>query len=116
MKPKYQDFADTHDGTPPSIAQLIVAAEHPLPWMPKFWLNWTKFDYIYVLFTEDEAPNPYPSRLKLVADGDRFQLYKIIKPGEATGSSDESIPAATRSARVERFQAKWKPVRRPETR
>ena len=42
-----------------------------------FWLNWTKFDYLYVLFTEDEAPNPAPSRLRLVADGDRFQLYRI---------------------------------------
>jgi hypothetical protein len=85
VRPKYKDFADTQDGTPPSIAQLIVAAEHPLPNTPAFWLNWTEFDYIYVLFTEDEAPNPYPARLRLVADGDRFQLYKIIKPGEATG-------------------------------
>jgi hypothetical protein len=85
VRPKYKDFADTHDGTPPSIAQLIVAAEHPLPNTPAFWLNWTEFDYIYVLFTEDEAPNPYPARLRLVADGDRFQLYKIIKPGEAAG-------------------------------
>lgn len=92
VKPKYEDFADTHDGTPPSIAQLIQATEHPLPWMPKFWLNWTKFDYIYVLFTEDEAPNPYPSRLKLVADGDRFQLYKIIKPGEAVGDGTSRYP------------------------
>ncbi len=87
VKPKYEDFADTHDGTPPSTAQLIVAAEHPLPNTPKFWLNWTQFDYLYVLFTEDEAPNPYPSRLRLVADGDRFQLYKILKPGEAAGPS-----------------------------
>jgi len=85
VKPKYEDFADTHDGTPPSIAQLIVAAEHPLPRMPAFWLNWTKFDYLYVLFTEDDAINPYPSRLKLVADGDRFQLYKILKDGESAG-------------------------------
>lgn len=79
VRPEYRDYVDTHDGTPPSIAQLIVAAEHPLPNTPKFWLNWTKFDYLYVLFTEDEAPNPDPSRLKLVADGDRFQLYRIIK-------------------------------------
>jgi hypothetical protein len=88
VKPNYEDFADIHDGTPPSIAQLIVAAEHPLPWMPAFWLNWTKFDYLYVLFTEDEAINPYPSRLKLVADGDRFQLYKILKPGESAGGPE----------------------------
>jgi hypothetical protein len=85
VRPKYKDFADTQDGTPPSIAQLIVAAEHPLPNTPQFWLNWTQFDYLYILFTEDEAPNPYPSHLRLVADGDRFQLYKILKPGETTG-------------------------------
>jgi hypothetical protein len=60
-------------------AQLILAAEHPLPNTPAFWLNWTKFDYIYILFTEDDAPNPDPARLKLVADGDRFQLYRIMK-------------------------------------
>ena len=76
----YRDYVDTYDGTPPSIAQLIVAADHPLPNTPAFWLNWTKFDYLYVLFTEDEAPNPDPARLKLVADGDRFQLYRILKP------------------------------------
>lgn len=85
VKPKYAEYADLHDGTPPSVAQLIVAVEHPQPSTPAFWMNWTKFDYLYVLFTEDEAPNPDPSRLRLVADGDRFQLYKILKPGEAAG-------------------------------
>ena len=80
VRPEYRDFADIHDGTPPSTAQLVVAAEHPLRDTPAFWLNWTKFDYIYVLFTEDDAPNPDPSRLRLIADGDRFQLYRIIKP------------------------------------
>jgi len=75
----YRDYVDTNDGTPPSIAQLIVAADHPQPNTPAFWLNWTKFDYLYVLFTEDEAPNPDPARLKLVADGDRFQLYRVLK-------------------------------------
>jgi len=80
VKPAYDDYVDRFDGTPPSIAQLLVAANHPLPNTPAFWLNWTKFDYLYVLFTEDEAPNPDPSRLKLIADGDRFQLYKIIHP------------------------------------
>jgi hypothetical protein len=80
-KPEYKDYVDALDGTPPQTAQLIVAAEHPGPNTPAFWLNWTKFDYLYVLFTEDEAPNPDPSRLRLVADGDRFQLYRIIRPG-----------------------------------
>jgi len=78
-RPEYRDYVDAQDGTPPSVAELIVIADHPQPNTPAFWLNWTKFDYLYVLFTEDEAPNPDPSRLKLVADGDRFQLYRIIK-------------------------------------
>ncbi|MFZ0844982.1 MAG: hypothetical protein WAM62_04260 [Pseudolabrys sp.] len=79
-RPEYRDYVDALDGTPPSTSQLVVAADHPGPTTPAFWQNWTKFDYLYVLFTEDEAPNPYPSRLKLVADGDRFQLYRIEKP------------------------------------
>ena len=82
-RPEYLDYVDANDGTPPSVAQLIVLADHPAPNTPAFWLNWTKFDYLYVLFTEDEAPNPDPSRLKLIADGDRFQLYRILKPGTA---------------------------------
>jgi hypothetical protein len=79
----YRDYADIRDGTPPSVAQLIVAADRPAPNTPAFWLNWTKFDYLYILFTEDEAPNPDPARLKLIADGDRFQLYRILKPQTA---------------------------------
>ena len=82
VRPEFRDYVDTQDGTPPAIAQLILAADHPLPGTPAFWMNWTKFDYLYVLFTEDEAPNPDPSRLKLIADGDRFQLYRILKPAE----------------------------------
>ena len=79
-RPEFRDYVDAQDGTPPTVAQLIVAVEHPQPGTPPFWLNWTKFDYLYVLFTEDEALNPDPSRLKLIADGDRFQLFRIIKP------------------------------------
>ena len=88
VRPDYRDYADLHDGTPPSTAQLILAAEHPLPNTPAFWLNWTKFDYLYILFTEDDAPNPDPSRLRLIADGDRFQLYQINKP-QQTSRVDE---------------------------
>jgi hypothetical protein len=88
VRPEYRDFVDTQDGTPPSTAQLIVAADHPTPSTPAFWMNWTKFDYLYVLFTEDEAANPDPSRLKLIADGDRFQLYRILKPQQSPADSD----------------------------
>ena len=88
VRPEYRDFVDLNDGTPPSTAQLIVAAEHPQPGTPIFWKNWTKFDYLYVLFTEDEAANPDPARLRLVADGDRFQLYRILKPPKSVTSSN----------------------------
>jgi hypothetical protein len=88
VRPEYLDFVDLQDGTPPSTAQLVVAAEHPQPGTPIFWNNWTKFDYLYVLFTEDEAANPDPTRLRLVADGDRFQLYRILKPPKSVTSSN----------------------------
>jgi hypothetical protein len=80
VKPEFDDYVDRFDGTPPSIAQLLLATSRPVAGTPAFWMNWTKFDYLYILFTEDEAPNPDPSRLKLIADGDRFQLYKIVRP------------------------------------
>ena len=88
VRPEYRDFVDLQDGTPPSTAQLIVAAEHPQEGTPTFWKNWTQFDYLYVLFTEDEAANPDPARLRLVADGDRFQLYRILKPPKNVTSSN----------------------------
>jgi hypothetical protein len=91
-RPEFRDWVDARDGTPPSTAQLIVAADHPGPRTPTFWLNWTKFDYLYVLFTEDEAPNPDPRRLKLIADGDRFQLYRIIKPTDQARLEQKAAP------------------------
>ena len=45
----------------------------------RFWLNWTKFDYLYVLFTEEGAANPDPQRLTLVVEGENFQLYRVLK-------------------------------------
>ena len=81
VRPEYQDYVDTHDGTPPLVSQLLLEEDGTVkPNTPAYWANWTKFDYLYVLFTEDEAVNPDPARLRLVADGDRFQLYRIVKP------------------------------------
>jgi hypothetical protein len=78
-RPEYRGMVDTMDGTPPTTAQLVVAATRPSEDMPAFWQRWTEFDYLYVLFTEDEAANPDPERLTLLYDGDRFQLYRINK-------------------------------------
>jgi hypothetical protein len=79
VRPEYHGMVDTEDGTPPSSAQLVVAATRPTDDMPGFWRRWTEFDYLYVLFTEDEAANPDPERLTLLYEGDRFQLYRINK-------------------------------------
>jgi hypothetical protein len=81
VRPAYRSQVDTQDGTPPTIEQIIVAADQHINDTATYWHGWDKrFDYVYVLFTEDDAPNPAPDRLKLVHDGGRFQLYKVIKP------------------------------------
>lgn len=81
VRPEYREMVDTEDGTPPSSAELVIAATRPTDDMPGFWRRWTEFDYLYVLFTEDEAANPDPERLTLLYEGDRFQLYRINKKG-----------------------------------
>jgi hypothetical protein len=92
VRPDYRTMVDTEDGTPPSTAQLLVVADHPTTEdVPDFWKNWTQFDYLYVLFTEDEAPNPDPRRLTLVYDGDRFQLYRI-NPGAGAPGNEPVAP------------------------
>jgi len=81
VRPAYRDQVDTQDGTPPTIEQIIVAADKHTDDPSTYWHDWdSRFDYVYVLFTEDDAANPAPDRLKLVHDGGRFQLYKVIKP------------------------------------
>jgi hypothetical protein len=84
VRPAYTDRVDTEDGNPPSIEQLLVAREHPEEAADKYWQKWQdNFDYVYVLFTDEETVNPVPDLLKLVYEGDRFQLYRINKPADA---------------------------------
>jgi hypothetical protein len=81
----FRDRVDTRDGDPPTLAQVLLAAEKHLDDKNIYWHGWeSHYDYVYVLFTEDDAANPSPERLKLVDDGARFQLYKVVKPGETT--------------------------------
>jgi hypothetical protein len=80
VRPAYRNQVDTQDGTPPTIEQIVLAADQHVDDTTTYWHGWEKrFDYVYVLFTEDDAPNPAPERLKLVHDGGRFQLYKVIR-------------------------------------
>lgn len=79
---EYQDLVDTQDGTPPSIKQLRVAAGiHPPSSKDEYWRRWpSRYDYLYVLFTADDSPNPDPDHLILLARGTEFQLYRIKRP------------------------------------
>jgi hypothetical protein len=45
-----------------------------------YWSQWQlHFDYVFVLFTRPESPNPDPEHLRPVAQGQGFQLYRVIK-------------------------------------
>ncbi|MBV8752349.1 MAG: hypothetical protein JO328_05770 [Hyphomicrobiales bacterium] len=89
VRPEYTDRVDTEDGNPPSIEQLVVAREHPEEVADKYWRRWQEsFDYVYVLFTDEDTVNPAPDLLKLVYEGDRFQLYRISKAADAKNAKE----------------------------
>jgi len=81
VRPEYRDRVDSNDGTPPTIERLVLAAAAPDDYHEDedtYWQSWpTRFDYLYVLFTDDDSPNPDPDHLTLVQNGSRFQLYRI---------------------------------------
>ena len=63
------------------IAVAAASADQRLDDNAAYWHGWEKrFDYVYVLFTDDDDPNPAPDRLRLLHDGGRFRLYRVIKP------------------------------------
>jgi len=96
VRASYRDQVDTEDGTPPSVEQLLVAATRQDYETTAYWQNWqNRFDYVYVLFTEDEADNPAPDLLTLVYDGGRFQLYRIGKRTKAAKDAGRDPPSAT---------------------
>jgi hypothetical protein len=89
VRAAYTDRVDTEDGNPPSIEQLVVARERPEEVADKYWQKWQEnFDYVYVLFTDEDTVNPVPDMLKLVYEGDRFQLYRINKPADAVNTRE----------------------------
>jgi hypothetical protein len=91
VRAAYRDQVDTEDGTPPSVEQLLVAATRKDYETTAYWRDWqTRFDYVYVLFTEDEATNPAPDLMTLIYDGGRFQLYRITRRAEAKKEAGKS--------------------------
>jgi hypothetical protein len=92
MRDDYADLADTEDGTPPTMAQLLVTAENPEVENAAYWGEWTtSYDYLYVLFTQPGAENPDPVRLRLVYEGRRFQLYRMANSNATTTASADRI-------------------------
>ena len=88
MREEYADRADTEDGTPPSIEQLLLAADKVHGEHPAYWDFWPKhYDYVYVLFTKRGAENPDPVHLRLVAEGERFQLYRSAQSATTTSAT-----------------------------
>jgi len=84
VRPPFNEQVDTEDGTPPSVEQLLVAVQRPEAENNGYWQSWTtKFDYVFVLFSDPESDNPAPEYLTLVHGGERFQLYRVNKRAAA---------------------------------
>lgn len=82
VRPEYRKMVDTEDGTPPTIDQLVIDAVGRNTDDTSYWHDWIKkYDYVYLLFTDEDSDNPMPDKLKQVYDGDNFQLYRIVRPG-----------------------------------
>ena len=69
---------DTVDGTPPMIAELVRLARHEDAKSENYWKRWTAdYDYLYVLFVDQNFENPDPEHLTTLFTGERFVLYRI---------------------------------------
>jgi hypothetical protein len=88
-RPPFRSQVDTEDGTPPVVGKLVKVADHDDANPDDYWRHWTTdYDYLYVLFTDDDFENPDPTRLTEIFAGDRFVLYRIEKP-QVTAASKE---------------------------
>jgi hypothetical protein len=86
-RPEYRGRVDALDGTPPGINQLVNVADSPNSGIGQYWRHWTTdYDYLYVLFTDDNFKNPDPAHLEPIFAGQRFVLYRIQHSQIATAS------------------------------
>ncbi len=90
VREPFRDRVDSHDGTPPSLHQLLQVASLSDGEGTGYWRRWTSdYDYLYLLFTDSKFRNPDPARLSPVFTGPRFVLYRI-----------NSLPASDEIAQV----------------
>jgi hypothetical protein len=72
--PSADDLAGKHKKTETSRKLRPAGAGAP------YWRQWQDdYDYVYLMYTDEDQANPAPEILTLVYQGDRFQLYKIHK-------------------------------------
>ena len=89
-RPPYRDRVDTEDGTPPVVGKLLKVVDREDTNPDDYWRHWTTdYDYLYVLFTDDDFENPDPTRLTEIFAGDRFVLYRIEKPQATTTTASK---------------------------
>ena len=89
VRPEYRRIVDTEDGTPPTIDQLVLDDVGRGSDDSAYWHDWSKtYDYVYLLFTDEDSDNPMPDRMKTLYEGTNFQLYRIIKPGMDRNAPD----------------------------
>jgi hypothetical protein len=84
VRPAYRQIAELVDGDLPTIEQLAAASKTTAPpeGTGEYWRQWPKnFDYLYLMYTAPDEPNPFPDLLIPVYSGDRFKLFKIRKSG-----------------------------------
>jgi len=81
VRDAFRPYVDARDGTPPSLPYFLDAAAGPGPYYFSDWPH--HFDYVFILFTPAGAPNPDPTRLAPVDEGEHFQLYRVIPRGFA---------------------------------
>lgn len=92
VRPQYRSIVDNEDGTPPTTARLLVATDKEGLDGPKYWDHWPQhYDYVYILFTENDADNPDPAHLTLLQDGTNFQLYRV--KGRELTAGPVNLPA-----------------------
>jgi|ERR1043166_517068 hypothetical protein len=78
VRDEFRARVDAEDGTPPSVGQLLRVSDGPEAGSRNYWNRWTsEFDYVYILFTDDNFENPDPARLTAIFAGERFVLYRI---------------------------------------
>ena len=85
LRPAYRHHAATSDVDLPSLDELLgrITPGKPSRYDPTYWEQWQdNFDYLYVIYTDDDDPKPAPEALTMLYEGDRFRLFKIRKPGQ----------------------------------